>query len=51
MKRKLILLASVLFLTVISVPSTLKADIMDPPPNCGNNPGNCPPHVALQLGR
>jgi len=50
-KRKLIVLASALFLTVISMPTSLKADIDNPPPNCGSNPSSCSKPVALQSVR
>ena len=41
MKRKLIVLASALLLAAIALPTTLKADMGDPPPNCGASPSSC----------
>jgi len=47
-KRKLMVVACALFLAAIAVPTTLRADIWDPPPGCG---GGCtPPGVTLHLG-
>ena len=52
MKRKLIVLAAVLLLTAISVPTALMAGSGDPPPLCGTDPSSCQkPGVVLQIGK
>jgi len=40
-KRKLIALASALLFAALAIPTTLRADMGDPPPNCGTSPSSC----------